>query len=90
MKDFLSPDERSKLKLQHRHERDKRICDRIKAVLLADEGWTFQEIAKVWLLTDEAISQQIKDYLKNQKLKPETGGSVSKLNEMKKLTGKLR
>ena len=31
-------------------------------------------------MTDEAISQQIKDYLKSQKLKPENGGSVSKLN----------
>lgn len=80
MKAFLSPDERSKLKLQHRHERDKRVCDRIKAVLLADEGWTFQEIAKVLLLTDEAISQQIRDYLERHKLKPENGGSVSKLN----------
>ena len=70
-----------------RYERDKRICERIKAVLLADEGWTFQEIAKVLLLTDEAISQQIKDYLKSQKLKPENGGSVSKLNA--KQTGLL-
>jgi transposase len=80
MKDFLSPVERNKLKLQHKHERDKRVCDRIKAVLLADEGWTSQQIAKVLLLSDEAISQQIRDYLTSQKLKPENGGSVSKLN----------
>ena len=80
MKDFLSPEQRNKLKLQHRHERDKRVCDRIKAVLLADEGWTSQQIAKVLLLSDEAINQQIRDYLTNQKLKPENGGSVGKLN----------
>jgi transposase len=81
MKDFLSPEKRNKLKLQHKHERDKRVCDRIKAVLLADEGWTFQQIAKVLLLSDEAISQQVQDYLAKQKLKPESGGSDSKLNE---------
>lgn len=80
MRDFLSSDERSKLQLQHRYERDKRICDRIKAVLLADEGWTFQQIAKVLLLSDEAISQQVRNYITSQKLKPENGGSVSKLN----------
>jgi transposase len=80
MRDFLSPEERNKLKLQHKQERDKRICDRIKAVLLADEGWTFQQIAKVLLLSDEAISQQVQDYLASQKLKPENGGSASKLN----------
>lgn len=81
MKDFLSPEERNKLKLQHKRERDKRICDRIKAVLLIDKGWTFQQIAEVLLLSDEAISQHLQDYLASQKLKPESGGSDSKLNE---------
>jgi len=80
MKDFLSPEERTKLKLQHKNERDKRVCDRIKAVLLTDVGWTFQQIAEVLLLSDEAISQQVQDYLAKQKLKPENGGSISKLN----------
>ena len=80
MRDFLSPEERSKLKLQHKQERDRRVCDRIKAILLADEGWTFKQIAKVLLLSDEAISQQVQDYLASQKLKPENGGSVSKLS----------
>lgn len=80
MRDFLTPEERNKLRVQHKQERDKRICDRIKAVLLADEGWTFQQIAKVLLLSDEAISQQVQDYLASQKLKPENGGSTSKLN----------
>ena len=80
MRDFLSQEERNKLRAQHKQERDKRVCDRIKAVLLADEGWTFQQIAKVLLLSDEAISQQVQDYLVSQKLKPANGGSISKLN----------
>ena len=65
---FLSPEKRNKLKLHHKQERDKRVCDRIKAVLLADKGWSFQQIAEVLLLRDEAISQHLQDYLASQKL----------------------
>jgi transposase len=76
----LSKEERLKLTLQHKKERDKRVCDRIKAVLLCDEGWTYEEIAHVLLLTDEAVRQHINDYQTSQKLKPENGGSQSKLS----------
>ncbi|NGX32048.1 MAG: hypothetical protein K1060chlam4_00086 [Candidatus Anoxychlamydiales bacterium] len=34
-------------------ERDKRICDRIKAVLLRDKGWTWIQIAEALLLSEE-------------------------------------
>jgi len=81
MKQFLSLEERDKLKIQHRKERDKRICDRIKAVLLFDDGWNYQEIAHVLLLSDEAVKQHIQEYCNSQKLRPENGGSFSKLNE---------
>jgi hypothetical protein len=43
MKHFLSSQERDNLKIQHRKERDKRVCDRIKAVLLSDDGWDYQD-----------------------------------------------
>ncbi|MFT5318278.1 MAG: hypothetical protein ACI8RA_001541, partial [Chlamydiales bacterium] len=36
---MLTNDERELLKIQHRMERDGRIRDRIKAVLLRDKGW---------------------------------------------------
>lgn len=81
MGNFLLAEERSRLKLQHKKERDKRICDRIKAVLLYDEGWTHQQIAHVLLLTDEAIRQHISDYQTSQKLKPQSGGSTEKLSD---------
>ena len=80
MRNFLSPTEREHLKALHKKERDKRICYRINAVLLYDQGWTYQEIAEALLLSDEAIKQHIQDYQSTQKLKPENGGSVSKLN----------
>ena len=49
MQNFLSQQERENLKAQHKKERDKRICDRIKAVLLFDQGWDYQKIAHVLL-----------------------------------------
>ena len=76
---FLSNEERIQLRVQHKKERDKRICDRIKAVLLYDKGWTLMQIAEVLLLSDDAIRKHINDYKLSQKLKPENGGSQEKL-----------
>jgi len=78
---FLSENERVQLKIQHKKERDKRICDRIKAILLYDEGWSSQEIARVLLITDESVRNHIEDYKASRKLKPENGGSSEKLSE---------
>lgn len=80
MKNFMSHAEREQLKAQHRKERDKRICYRINAVLLYDAGWTYQEIANALLLSDEAVRLHIHEYEESRKLKPENGGSESKLN----------
>lgn len=78
--EHLSHIEIETLRLQHKKERDKRVCDRIKAVLLFDKGWNYQQIAEVLLLTDETIRQHINDYAAMRKLKPENGGSESKLD----------
>lgn len=77
---FLSENEREQLKAQHRKERDRRICDRIKAVLLYDKGWSISAIAEALLLSDDAIRHHISEYQALKKLKPENGGSVSKLS----------
>jgi len=77
---FLTKQEREQLQAQHRFERDRRICDRIKAVLLHDKGWSFQQIAEALLLSEDAIRNHIKEYKSQQKLKPEGGGSVEKLS----------
>lgn len=77
---FLSDSERAHLKAQHRRERDKRICDRIKAVLLFDKGWSIAEIAEALLLSEDAIREHVAEYRESKKLKPENGGSVQKLS----------
>lgn len=78
---FLTDQERTELKAQHKHERDGRVRDRIKAVLLTDEGWTPQQIAKVLLISDQAVRDHVYEYKASKKLKPESGGSEEKLSE---------
>jgi transposase len=76
---FLSKEERAQLKLQHKIERDKRICDRIKAVLLYDKNWSSKQIAEALLISEDTIRNYVYDYKNSKKLKPESGGSVEKL-----------
>jgi len=78
---FLDDQERARLKIQHKKERDKRICDRIKAVLLADKGWTPQQIAEALLISDQAVRNHIEEYKATSKLRPENGGSEEKLSK---------
>lgn len=77
----LSSQERLNLLKRHRKERDKRVCDRIKAVLAYDDGYSYSEIAKILLLDDETIRRHITDYFEKNKLAPENGGSESYLSE---------
>lgn len=77
---FLSDAERVQLIAKHRRERDKRICDRIKAVLLCDKGWSIAAIAEALLLSEDAIREHIAEYREFKKLKPENGGSTPKLS----------
>lgn len=77
----LTQDEKSDLIKRHRKERDGKVRDRIKAVLLYDKGYTYLKISEILLLDDETIRRHIKDYFEAYKLAPENGGSPSKLNE---------
>ena len=77
---FLSDQERTQLRAQHKRERDRRICDRIKAVLLYDKGWSVAAIAEALLLSDDAVREHIAEYKNSQKLKPESGGSIEKMS----------
>jgi transposase len=77
----LLPSERIDLIKRHKKARDKRECDRIKAVLASDDGYSYSEIAKLLLLDDETIRRHVEDYFERHKLAPENGGSSSYLNE---------
>ncbi len=82
MGNILTSEQRTVLKSRHGNERDRRVCDRIKAVLLYDKGWSYGEIAEALLLSEEAIRKHVRDYQKFNKLETANGGSASKLSEL--------
>jgi transposase len=88
MKIHLTFEQRTALKILHKSSRDLRVCDRIRCVLLADEGWSAAMIAKSQLIDETTVRRHLNDWLNEQKLVPENGGSQSHLNEEQ--TQKLR
>ena len=80
MKIVLTIIEKEALELQHSKERDRRVADRIKAVLLTAEGWTQKQIAQALRIRYETVQDHLNDYQNSKKLKPENGGSKSHLN----------
>jgi hypothetical protein len=79
MQDFLSAIQRSTLKSAHRIERDRKIGDRMKVVLLADQGESFAEIAKFLFIDEQTARRHLKDYFDNDKTGGSSGGSEGKL-----------
>jgi len=63
-------------------ELDGRVRDRIKAVLLRDDGMSYGDIARVLFLSNEGVRLQIEDYLRQSgKLQPKNGGSQPRLTD---------
>lgn len=77
----LNEEQKNDLELRHRYEGDGRIRDRIKAVLLKNEGWKNRYIAQALRIHEETVRQHLTDWSADEKLKPENGGSYSKLND---------
>lgn len=77
----LSEEQKKDLELRHRYEGDKRVADRIKAVLLRNEGWKNKAIAQALRIHEETVRSYINDWILDDKLEPENGGSCSKLND---------
>ncbi|EGA7637396.1 IS630 family transposase [Salmonella enterica] len=87
MRISLTEEQKNELERQHVNERDGRVRDRIKVILLASEGWRPSMIAQALRLHEATVNRHISDYLNQGKLKPENGGSRSLLSEAQ--TGKL-
>ena len=88
MKIILNKSEKEELELLHKSERDRRVADRIKAVLLRSEGWSQVQIAQALRINAETISKHLADYEKTKNLKPKNGGSDTRLpkDEIAELT----
>lgn len=81
MQNFLTASQRSSLKSAHRMERDRKIGDRMKVVLLADQGESFSEIAKFLFIDEQTARRHLKDYFDNDKMGGSSGGSEGKLTQ---------
>jgi transposase len=58
----LSTTQRAQLITQHRHTKDRRQADRIKTILLLDQGWEYRRIAEALFLDDSTLRDWIKQY----------------------------
>jgi transposase len=83
MRIILTNIEKEELESQHRRERDRRIADRIKAVLLCAEGWKQNQISQALRIHPDTVHDHIEDYKRSKKLKPKNGGSKSELTQDK-------
>jgi transposase len=80
MKIILTPQQKQQLEQMHDAERDSRVCDRIKAVLLASEGWSQSMISQALRIHESTVARHLSDYVLCEKLNPENGGSQSRLS----------
>ncbi len=49
MNNNLNPEEIERLRKRHKTEKSRDVCDRIKAVILRDKGWSEAKIAEALL-----------------------------------------
>lgn len=62
MKDFLSPDQVLALRTTHRTIKDKRLADRIKAIMLLNKGLSYTQIAEILMLDEITLRRYEKQY----------------------------
>ena len=53
------------LKERHKTCREQKECDRIKAILLRNKGWSLPKIAEALLIHEKSIKRYIDDYTGN-------------------------
>ena len=77
---ILTEEEKSHLDALHHQTKDGKERDRLKAILLRSEDWTVPMISQALRLHQTTIIRHINEY-HDGKLKNESGGSDSKLDE---------
>lgn len=81
MKIELTVEQKCALEAQHRQNRDRRICDRIRCVLISAEDWSPRMIAQSQRIDETTVRGHLNDWLHDEKLQSENGGSQSHLSE---------
>lgn len=82
MEIILTSAEKQALEERDKKEHDRRIADRIKAVLLHCEGWSQLQISQALRIRPETVHYHLEAYKRTRNSKPENGGSESYLNEV--------
>lgn len=80
---FLNTSQREELLILHRSTKNKKHADRIKAILLFDDGYNKTEISKILFIERRSIGKYINKYLKkgiNALLKDNNFGTYPKLD----------
>ena len=83
MKITLTKKQKQALESQHGKTRDGRVRDRIKAVLLASEGWSTPMISQALRIHQTTVLHHLSSYQESEKLKPGNGGSECHLSDAK-------
>lgn len=60
---WLIPEQKVDLEALHDASRDKRVCDRIKAVLLCSEGWSTKMISQALRLHETNVTRHVNDFV---------------------------
>jgi transposase len=81
MKITLPPEEKQELEILHSQEKNRRKADRIKSVLLRDEGWSLTKIAQALRIHTDTVSRYIADYLEHDSFDFKHQGSQGQLSE---------
>lgn len=81
MKIELTAKQKIALEELQRQSRDHHVRDRIRCVLLSSEGWSPPMIAQSQRIHETTVRRHLHDWLNDEKLKPENGGSDSHLSE---------
>lgn len=81
MKISLSEEKKQELELKHRKEKNSRNADRIKSILLYDEGWDFKKISQALRIHKDTAYGYISDYIHSENLQFKYQGSKEKLTE---------
>ena len=91
MNKFLLPDERKPLEKMHRKEFNGKKRDRLKAILGADSGQSYADLADIILVDETTVRRHVDDYISSKKKSNDSGGSDGKLTLDQKLDfqGKL-
>ncbi len=76
----LTSEEKTQLEVRHKIERDDRIRDRIKSILLRNESSSVTKIAQALRLSNDTVSRYLCDYLKTKSIEMDYRGSSEKLS----------